>query len=205
MKHSLAAALLACVLAGAAPGALAQAPSTAPTQAKTAVATFAGGCFWCTEADFDKVAGVVSTVSGYIGGQVKDPTYAQVSAGRTGHTEAVEIRYDPTKVSYQQLLEVFWKSIDPLVKNRQFCDVGSQYRTGIFYHDDEQRKLAEASKVAVEAQLKRKVETEITAAGPFYRAEEYHQDFHLKNAAKYNFYRWNCGRDRRLKEIWGTG
>jgi len=168
-----------------------------------AVATFAGGCFWCTEADFDKVDGVISTTSGYTGGRVGNPSYAQVSAGGTGHAEAVEIVYDPRKVSYQKLLDVYWHSIDPLVKNRQFCDIGEQYRTAIFAHDDEQKRLAEASKQAVAAQLKQPIQTEIVAAGPFYKAEEYHQDFHLKNPTKYKFYRWNCGRDQRLQQIWG--
>ena len=179
------------------------AQSTSPAPAR-AVATFAGGCFWCVESDFDKVPGVISTTSGYIGGKVKNPNYNQVSAGGTGHAEAVEITYDPSRVSYQQLLAHFWRSIDPTVKDRQFCDVGDQYRSAIFAHGDEQRKLAEASKKKVEAQLKKPIYTQIAAAGTFYAAEDYHQDFYKKNPTKYKFYRWNCGRDQRLEQIWGA-
>jgi peptide-methionine (S)-S-oxide reductase len=176
---------------------------TAPP-AEQAKATFAGGCFWCTEADFDKVAGVISTTSGYIGGRTANPTYHDVSAGGTGHAEAVEIVYDPKKVSYEKLLDVFWKSIDPLVKNRQFCDSGDQYRTAIFYHNDEQQRLAEATKKQVEARFKdQTVYTQIAAASTFTAAEDYHQDFHAKNPSKYKFYRWNCGRDQRLEQLWG--
>lgn len=176
-----------------------------PAGSATAVATFAGGCFWCTEADFDKVPGVISTTSGYIGGKVANPTYYQVSDGTTGHAEAVQIAFDPAKVTYQQLLDVYWHSIDPLAKNRQFCDSGSQYRTAIFYHDAEQRKLAEASKKAIEdsGRFKEPIQTQIVMATTFYPAEEYHQDFHIKNPTKYKFYRWNCGRDQRLEQLWG--
>jgi peptide-methionine (S)-S-oxide reductase len=171
---------------------------------KTAIATFAGGCFWCVEADFDKVAGVISTTSGYTGGRTANPSYEEVSRGGTGHAEAVEIVYDPTKVSYEKLLDVFWHNIDPLAKNRQFCDHGDQYRTAIFYHDDKQRGLAEASKTVVQARFKQQpIQTEITAAGPFYKAEEYHQDYYVKNPIRYKFYRFNCGRDARLEELWG--
>jgi len=180
--------------------AIAQSPASAPTTAK---ATFAGGCFWCVESDFDKVPGVTSTTSGYTGGSTVNPTYEEVGSGRTGHAESVEVVYDPTKVTYEQLLDTFWHNIDPLVKDRQFCDVGNEYRTAIFVHDAEQRRLAEASKKRVEAQLKARVYTEIVDAGPFYRAEEYHQDYYLKNPVRYKFYRWNCGRDQRLEEIWG--
>jgi peptide-methionine (S)-S-oxide reductase len=170
--------------------------------AQTAVATFAGGCFWCVEADFDKVPGVISTTSGYTGGRTVKPSYEEVSRGGTGHAEAVEIVYDPAKVSYDKLLDVFWHNIDPLAKNRQFCDHGDQYRTAIFYHDDKQRSLAEAAKAAVQARFKQPIETEVTAAGPFYNAEEYHQDYYLKNPIRYKFYRFNCGRDARLQELW---
>jgi peptide-methionine (S)-S-oxide reductase len=170
---------------------------------KTETAIFAGGCFWCVEADFDKVAGVISTTSGYTGGHTANPSYEDVGHGGTGHAEAVEIVYDPAKVSYARLLDVFWHNIDPLVKDRQFCDRGRQYRTAVFYRDDAQRRLAEASKAAVEARFKQPVYTEITAAGPFYRAEEYHQDYYLKNPIRYQFYRFNCGRDARLEELWG--
>jgi len=170
---------------------------------KTATATFAGGCFWCVEADFDKVAGVISTTSGYIGGRTPNPTYEQVSAGGTGHAEAVEIVYDPAKVSYEKLLDVFWHNVDPLVKDRQFCDRGDQYRTAIFYHGEEQKRAAEASKVAVQARFKEPIVTQIVPAGPFTKAEEYHQDYYVKNPVRYKFYRFNCGRDARLEELWG--
>jgi peptide-methionine (S)-S-oxide reductase len=170
---------------------------------KTALATFAGGCFWCVEADFDKVAGVISTTSGYTGGRTANPSYEEVSRGGTGHAEAVEIVYDSVKVSYEKLLDVFWHNIDPLAKDRQFCDHGDQYRSAIFYHDEKQRSLAEASKAAVQARFKQTIATEIKAAGPFYKAEEYHQDYYLKNPIRYKFYRFNCGRDARLEELWG--
>jgi len=181
--------------------AAAQAPG--PQPAKEAVATFAGGCFWCVEADFDKVDGVISTASGYTGGRVTNPTYQQVSAGGTGHTEAVKIVYDPAKVSYEKLLDVFWHNHDPLAKNAQFCDHGEQYRAGIFYHDEEQRRLAEASRQAVQKHFKEPVQTEISPAGAFYMAEDYHQDFYMKNPVRYKFYRYNCGRDKRLEQLWG--
>lgn len=172
----------------------------------TAVATFAGGCFWCTEADFEKVDGVISAVSGYTGGKVANPGYEAVSGGATGHAEAVELRFDSSKISYAQLLDIFWRSIDPTVKDRQFCDSGSQYRSAIFYHDDEQRRLAEASKTALEksGRFKGPIYTELDKAGPFYPAEDYHQDYYKKNSLKYKFYRSGCGRDKRLKELWGS-
>jgi peptide-methionine (S)-S-oxide reductase len=182
--------------------ALGLAPGLATAQGQ-AVATFAGGCFWCTEADFDKVAGVISTTSGYIGGKVANPTYEQVSMGGTGHAEAVQVVYDPGKVTYEKLLTYYWRSVDPTVKSRQFCDTGDQYRSAIFVNDEAERKLAEASKQKVEAELKVPIYTQIVVAGPFYYAEEYHQDFYQKNPAKYKFYRWNCGRDQRLEQIWG--
>jgi peptide-methionine (S)-S-oxide reductase len=171
----------------------------------TAVAIFAGGCFWCMEPPYDKLDGVKSTISGYIGGDKHNPTYRQVSAGRTGHTEAVEVRYDPDKVSYQQLLDVFWVNIDPLAKNRQFCDSGSQYRPGIFYGNEEQRQLAEASKQALEdsRRFEKPIVAEITAADAFYPAEDYHQDYYKKNPVRYKYYRYGCGRDKRLDELWG--
>lgn len=180
----------------------AAAQSDSPMAAK---ATFAGGCFWCVEADFDKVEGVISTMSGYIGGKVANPTYHQVSRGGTGHAEAVEIVYDPAKVSYEKLLDVFWHNIDPFAKDRQFCDTGDMYRTAIFVHDAAQLKLAEKSKKELEASGKFSlpIQTEIVLATKFYPAEDYHQDFYLKNPAKYKFYRWNCGRDQRLEQIWG--
>lgn len=168
-----------------------------------AVATFAGGCFWCTEADFDKVDGVVSTTSGYIGGHTENPTYEEVSGGGTGHTEAVEIRYDPGRVSYRELLDIFWVNHDPTTNDRQFCDKGRQYRPGIFYHDAEQKRLAEASKRKVENEQPFPVVTEITEATTFYAAEDYHQDYYRKNPIRYKFYRFSCGRDARLEELWG--
>jgi peptide-methionine (S)-S-oxide reductase len=170
-----------------------------------AKATFAGGCFWCMEPPFDKLDGVVSTTSGYTGGQKKNPTYKEVSAGGTGHAEAVEIVYDPKKVSYQKLLDVFWANIDPLARDRQFCDVGTQYRSAIFYHGDEQKRLAEASKAEAQKRFKQGIATEIVPAATFYPAEEYHQDYYEKNPIRYKLYRSGCGRDRRLDELWGTG
>ena len=171
---------------------------------QTATAIFAGGCFWCVEADFDKVPGVISTTSGYIGGTVTNPTYQQVSAGGTGHAEAVKIVFDPAKVTYAKLLDVFWRNIDPLVKDKQFCDSGDQYRTAIFYVDDEQKKLAEETKKKVEAKFApRPVYTQIVKATAFTDAEDYHQDFYKKNESRYKFYRWNCGRDQRLEQLWG--
>ena len=176
----------------------------APGAAPTATAIFAAGCFWCVEADFDKVEGVISTTSGYIGGRTANPSYEEVSRGGTGHTEAVEIVFDPAKVSYQKLLDVFWHNVDPLAKDRQFCDRGDQYRSGIFYRGDEQRRLAEASKAAIAKRFSEPIQTEIEAAGPFYKAEDYHQDYYLKNPIRYRFYRFNCGRDARLEELWGN-
>ena len=168
-----------------------------------AKATFAGGCFWCMEPPFDALDGVVSTTSGYTGGHTANPTYEQVSAGKTGHTEAIEIVYDPRKVTYARLLEVFWRNIDPLTANAQFCDMGSQYRAGIFAHDATQRKLAEASKDAAAQRLKKPIVTEITAASQFWPAEEYHQDYYKKNPIRYKVYSTSCGRERRLEAIWG--
>jgi peptide-methionine (S)-S-oxide reductase len=176
-----------------------------PEPAATARAIFAGGCFWCMEPPYDKLPGVISTTSGYIGGHVRNPSYEQVTGGRTGHTEAVEVVYDPTRVSYEELLYVFWRNIDPVTANRQFCDAGSQYRSGIFYLDEAQRTLAEASRTELNAsgRFGQAIVTEITAAGTFYPAEAYHQDFYLRNPLRYRLYRGNCGRDRRLAELWG--
>ncbi|MEM7584606.1 MAG: peptide-methionine (S)-S-oxide reductase MsrA [Acidobacteriota bacterium] len=170
-----------------------------------AQATFAGGCFWCMEPPFDKLDGVVSTISGYTAGEVKNPTYQQVSAGRTGHTEVVQITYDPKKVTFSQLLDVFWRNIDPLAVNFQFCDRGSQYRTGIYAHDDEQLRLAEASRQALadSGRFDQPIATEIEPLDVFYPAEEYHQDYYKKNPIRYKTYRTGCGRDRRLQELWG--
>ena len=180
-----------------------QEPSVART-ASTATATFAGGCFWCTESDFDKVDGVISTTSGYIGGKTANPTYESVTAGNSGHTEAVQVIFDPSKVSYAKLVEYYWRTIDPTAKDRQFCDIGSSYRSAIFVHDDQQRALAEASKKALSSNkpFKEPIVTEIIGATTFYPAEDYHQDYYKKNPVRYKFYRANCGRDARLKQLW---
>jgi peptide-methionine (S)-S-oxide reductase len=172
---------------------------------KTEKAIFAAGCFWCTEAAFEEVPGVLSAVSGYTGGSVKNPSYEQVSSGRTGHAEAVEVTFDPAKVSYDKLLDIFWVNHDPTVTNRQFCDSGTQYRPGIFYVDDEQKKLAEASKAKWEKvkPFPQPILTEITKAGPFYPAEDYHQDYYKKNPLQYKFYVTGCGRYARLDSLWG--
>ncbi len=169
---------------------------------KTAI--FAGGCFWCMEAPFDKTQGVVETTVGYTGGEQPDPTYEQVSAGLTNHTEAIRIVYDPSKVTYQQLLDVFWRNIDPTVKDRQFCDVGKQYRSAIFYQTEEERRLAETSKEQLLLEGIPEVYTEIVPAKTFYLAEEYHQDYYKKNPLRYRYYRSSCGRDKRLSELWGS-
>jgi peptide-methionine (S)-S-oxide reductase len=173
--------------------------------ARLETATFAGGCFWCMEAPFDKLPGVVSVTAGYTGGQVKNPTYEQVSAGTTGHAESVRIVYDPQKIGYKELLDIFWHNIDPTVKNRQFCDVGNQYRSAIFYHTDEQHRLAEESKKELEDNkpFKGPIVTDIVPASEFYPAEEYHQHYYKKNPLRYRYYRYGCGRDQRLKELWG--
>ena len=208
--HTIGATLMLAALAACSPadGATQQPPqpeqSPAPA-ARTATAIFAGGCFWCMEHDFDQVPGVISTTSGYTGGTVAHPTYEQVSAGGTGHAESVLVRYDPRKVDYRKLLDVFWHNIDPVAVDRQFCDRGSQYRSAIFYLDDAQKRLAEASKRKLEAsgRFTQPIATQIVAAGRFYPAEAYHQDYYKKNPIRYKFYRFNCGRDQRLEEIWG--
>jgi len=168
-------------------------------------ATFAGGCFWCMEPPFDKLDGVISTTSGYTGGTEKDPTYKEVSAGATGHAEAVQVLYDPEKISYEELLDVFWRNINPTTPNRQFVDVGAQYRSAIFYHDEEQRRLAEASKekLADSGRFDKPLVTEIVPITEFYPAEEYHQDYYQKNPLRYKFYRYGSGRDQYLEEVWG--
>jgi peptide-methionine (S)-S-oxide reductase len=200
------------VLAGLAVGGLAgafglAAPPPERPEAKPAAsaarATFAGGCFWCMEQPFDTLDGVISTTSGYIGGNVKNPSYEAVSAGRTGHTEAVQVVYDPARVGYDRLLHVFWRNVDPFDGSGQFCDKGSQYRPGIFFHDEEQRRLAEASLREVQARFKDKIAVEITPAAEFYAAEDYHQDYYQKNPARYRFYRFGCRRDGRLEQVWG--
>ena len=176
---------------------------TNATDINTEKAIFAGGCFWCMEPPFDKLDGVISTTSGYTDGQQKNPTYKQVSAGGSGHTEAIEIVFDPAKVSYEKLLEVFWLNIDPVNAKGQFCDFGTQYRTGIYYLNDEQQKLAVASLKSIKSKLNKPVATELKAASKFYPAEDYHQNYYQVNPVRYNYYRWSCGRDQRLKQLWG--
>lgn len=201
--------LLASLLAACGPSA-AQSPEPpsggrAIGAGAVAVAVFAGGCFWCTESDFDKVPGVLSTTSGYIGGTLANPSYEQVSSGTSGHIEAVQVRFDPTKTDYAKLLEAFWPTIDPLTPNRQFCDGGPQYRSAIFYGNAEEQRLAEASKAALQAsgRFSQPIVTEILPATPFYPAEDYHQDYHSKNPLRYAYYRNGCGRDQRLEQLWG--
>ncbi len=177
--------------------------ATPPTANATAI--FASGCFWCSEADFEKLPGVIGAESGYTAGTTPNPSYEQVSAGGTGHTEAVRVSYDPAKVSYRQLVDHFWRNVDPAVKDRQFCDVGSQYRSGIYWGSEAERRIAEASRDALlESGRFKKVYTEIAAASTFYPAEEYHQDYYRKNPIRYGYYRTGCGRDARLKELWGA-
>jgi len=179
---------------------------TSKAIAKEQSAVFAGGCFWCTESDFEKLDGVVSAASGYIGGQLKNPTYKQVSSGGSGHTEAVEVIFDDLTVSYSDLVEYFWKTIDPTDGSGQFCDRGQQYRSEIFYQTEEQRNIAQSSKDALAASglLKAEIATQLTPSSRFYPAEDYHQDYYLKNPVRYNYYRWGCGREKRLEELWGA-
>jgi peptide-methionine (S)-S-oxide reductase len=176
------------------------------TRGRTAMATFAGGCFWCMQPPFDAEPGVFKTIVGYTGGNGENPTYEEVTAGSTGHAESLRIDFDPAVVNYERLLEIFWKNIDPLDGQGQFCDRGLQYRSAIFYHDNEQKELAEASKerLVENGSLSGEVFTEIVPASTFYPAEEYHQDYYKKNPLRYKFYRYNCGRDRRLKQLWGS-
>jgi len=195
------------VIAGLALGAhFASAQSPAPVKPVVSKAIFAGGCFWCVESDFDKVPGVVSTTSGYIGGTVANPTYQQVSAKTTGHAEAVEIVFDPAKVTYRALVDHYWRTIDPTVKDQQFCDHGSPYRTAIFALDQDQLKAAQASLADVQKAkpFVQPIVTEILLATKFYPAEDYHQDYYLKNPVRYKYYRTSCGRDARLTQLWGA-
>ena len=181
----------------------AAAPQTPPGHA---VATFAGGCFWCMEPPFDKIDGVISTTSGYTDGNTPNPTYTQVSAGRTGHTEAVQVIYDPARVSFERLVEVFWRNIDPTDIDGQFCDRGTQYRPTLFHHDDAQREAAERSLAELKQSkpFQQSITTPIVAASTFYPAEEYHQDYYLKNPLRYRYYRTSCGRDNRLQQLWDS-
>lgn len=190
------AAALGFVFAGAAGAAEGGAPQTAK-------AVFAGGCFWSVERFFDKVGGVVATVSGYAGGAKKNPTYDEVVAGNTGHLESVQVTYDPKKASYEKLVDAFWHNIDPFTPGGQFCDFGNQYQTAIFYNNDAEKRLAEKSRADLQARFKRTVATKIIAAAEFYPAEDYHQDFYIKNPVRYEAYRVGCGRDPQLAKIWG--
>jgi len=194
----------AMVLLGVVTASHAQASAAAVSTA-TDKATFAGGCFWCVESDFDKIPGVISTTSGYTGGQAANPSYEQVSSHTTGHAEAVQVVYDPSKLSYQRLVAYYWHTIDPTVKDQQFCDHGSPYRTAIFTHNVEQLKIAQASRAELEKTkpFKAPVVTEILMAGAFYPAEGYHQDYYKKNPIRYKYYRASCGRDARLQQLWG--
>ena len=198
----LARTLALAALAGLASGAAAQGK---PAPAGLEKATFAGGCFWCMEPPFDALPGVVSTTSGYMGGQKKNPSYEEVSSGATGHTEVLQVVYDPKTIGYEKLMEVYWRNVDPTVKDRQFCDSGTQYRTAVFYHTPEQKRVAEASKARLEATkpFKAAIVTPVQAAGDFWPAEDYHQDYYKKNPVKYKFYSTNCGRAARLEELWG--
>ena len=189
-------------LSGAATAQAAAAPAATPPGSATAI--FAGGCFWCTESDFEKLPGVIAAESGYTAGKVLNPGYKEVSAGTTGHTEAVRVTYDPKLISYARLVEHFWRTIDPTVKDRQFCDVGSQYRSGIYWQNESERKTAEASRDALLKSGRFKtIHTEIIAASQFWPAEDYHQDYYKKNPIRYQYYRTGCGRDARLREVWG--
>lgn len=203
------AALMIILAIGVTAAALGSAPAEGSATGADGLqrATFAGGCFWCMEHPFDELDGVVSVAAGYTGGQKQNPTYEEVSAGITGHAEAVQIVFDPKKVSYQKLLDVFWRNIDPTTPDRQFCDVGNQYRSAIFFHDEAQRRLAEESKAALDRskRLPGPVVTQVVAASTFWPAEEYHQHYYKKNPLRYQYYRFGCGRDRRLKELWGKG
>ncbi len=205
--RSILIAFVALFMAACSGGSEAQARQSVPTSAAPHdTATFAGGCFWCVEEAFDGAEGVISTTSGYTGGHTPNPTYKQVSAGRTGHVEVVRVVYDPARITYSQLLDVFWRNIDPLTPNRQFCDAGAQYRSAIFYENAEQRRLAEASKAELgqSGRFRQPIVTEVVAASRFYPAEEYHQDYYRKNPLRYRYYKHSCGRAQRLQELWGA-
>ncbi len=196
---TLATSLVACMLLANVP--LAESPGASPS----AKAYFAGGCFWCMEEAFEKVEGVISVVSGYMGGTAANPTYEEVSAGRTGHAEAVEVTYDPTRVTYQKLLDAFWHNVDPLTPNAQFCDHGTQYRSAVFYSTEEEKRLTEESKAMVEQAKKfpAPIVTQLVSAATFYPAEDYHQDYYKKNPLRYKYYKYGCGRAARLEALWG--
>lgn len=196
-------ALIGLVLALVAYSASAQDEAPASESGERAVAVFAGGCFWCTESDFDKVPGVLSTTSGYTGGRVENPTYEQVSSGSTGHIESVRVAYDPRRVSYAALVDHFFRTIDPLDGGGQFCDRGSQYRSAIFVANEQERRVVEGIKVKLAEALSKPIATDILPAARFYPAEAYHQDYYKKNPIRYKFYRHNCGRDARVEKVWG--
>lgn len=205
-RLATAGALALALIAGLVRPALAQTEAAKPPPAGMAVATFAAGCFWCVEAAFDPVKGVVSTTSGYTGGHVANPSYSQVSSGRTGHKEAVRVVYDPKQTTYQTLLDTYWRNVDPLDARGQFCDKGDEYLPVIFYHTEEQKQLADESKEALlkSKRFKQPITVKIEPAGAFYVAEDYHQDYYRKNPVRYKFYRYNCGRDARLEQLWGA-
>lgn len=203
MKRLLLAVLLQFALT---PGLLGPAHAQAlqpPPAPGLRTATFAGGCFWCMEPPFETLDGVTEVISGYTGGTVANPTYQQVGGGRTGHKEAIQVTYDPARISYPRLLDVFWRNVDPFDAGGQFCDRGQEYATAVYAGDAEQRDLAERSKAAVQERLGKPVVTEVVEAGPFYRAEDYHQDYAVLNPIRYRYYRYTCGRDARLEEVWG--
>jgi len=208
MLRNLVRSMLSALLLAAGAAALSAENSAPPAAAESeglAVATFAAGCFWCVESDFDKVDGVVETISGFTGGHTENPTYGEVGQGRTGHTEAVQLKYDPKKVSYEKLLDYYWRHVDLLDGEGQFCDRGNQYRPAIFTHTDEQKGLAEESKAALAegGRFKQPIAVEIAPASAFTPAEEYHQDYYKKNPLKYRYYRYSCGRDARIATLWG--
>ena len=203
-RLGLGAALLGIAVLGWSGAGVASEEAPPTGSAAAARATFAGGCFWCMEPPFDKLEGVISTTSGYAGGPEENPTYEQVARGQTGHAEVVQVIYDPARISYAELLQVFWRNIDPLAVDRQFCDAGRQYRSAIFYHDEAQRVAAEQSLAEIRARFSEPVATVVAPLqDSFYPAEAYHQDYYMKNPLRYRFYRYNCGRDQRLESLWG--
>jgi peptide-methionine (S)-S-oxide reductase len=200
-RHHLFGGFLLCGLLVLSAGLLLPGPAAAAP--KLANATFAGGCFWCMEHPFDALPGVVSVTAGYTGGTKAHPTYEEVSSGGTGHAESVDVVYDPARITYQKLLDVFWHNIDPLAANRQFCDIGSQYRSAIFVHDEAQRQAAESSRQEIQKRFKQPVATQVVTATTFWPAEGYHQHYYKTNPVRYKFYRFGCGRDQRLEDLWG--
>lgn len=194
---------LAAALAAGMAASTAHAAETTPAADGASTAIFAGGCFWCMEPPYDDQAGVTATTSGYIGGELKNPSYEEISGGGTGHAEAVQVTYNSDEIGYAKLLEIFWRNIDPFAEDRQFCDSGSQYRSAIFYANERQRELAEASKAEMQERFDQDIATQIVPASTFWDAEDYHQDYYEKNPLRYKFYRYSCGRDDRLEDVWG--